>query len=283
MKEGWTADSFLAELKSRLSFELLPAGDEQVPSDVFRDHVGVHAQKQAGLSYVGATVLRGRLTGEQLEAAAELSERFGQGRLRTTVSQNLIILDVPNAQVGELVRELGQIGLHVEATNFWRGTVACTGTEFCKLAITETKGFARWLVDELEGRVPQFDQQLRLHVTGCPNSCGQHWIADIGIEGKKIKHEGQLTDAYYFCLGGAVGQFSSVARPVGYRCLATQVPESIERLLRHYLSGRSENENLRAWFARHSNDDLRAQLAGEVLPPVERDVPVGRVPHGVAE
>ncbi|HEX7729974.1 MAG TPA: nitrite/sulfite reductase [Terracidiphilus sp.] len=283
MKEGWTADSFLAELKSRLSFELLPAGDEQVPSDVFRDHVGVHAQKQAGLSYVGATVLRGRLTGEQLEAAAELSERFGQGRLRTTVSQNLIILDVPNAQVGELVRELGQIGLHVEATNFWRGTVACTGTEFCKLAITETKGFARWLVDELEGRVPQFDQQLRLHVTGCPNSCGQHWIADIGIEGKKIKHEGQLTDAYYFCLGGAVGQFSSVARPVGYRCLATQVPESIERLLRHYLSGRSENENLRAWFARHSNDELRAQLAGEVLPPVERDVPVGRVPHGVAE
>ena len=80
-----------------------------------------------------------------------------------------------------------------------------------------------------------------------------------------------------------MGQFSSVARPVGYRCLATQVPESIERLLRHYLSGRSENENLRAWFARHSNDELRAQLAGEVLPPVERDVPVGRVPHGVAE
>jgi len=283
MKEGWTADSFLAELQSRLSFQLLPAGDEQVPSDVFRDHVGVHAQRQPGLSYVGATVLRGRLTGEQLEAAAELSERFGQGRLRTTVSQNLIFLDVPNAKTAELVRELGQIGLHVEATNFWRGTVACTGTEFCKLAITETKGFARWLVDELEGRVPQFDQQLRLHVTGCPNSCGQHWIADIGIEGKKIKHEGKLTDAYYFCLGGAVGQFSSIARPVGYRCLATQVPESIERLLRHYLSGRNGNENLRAWFARHTNDELRAQLAGEVLPPAERDAPVGRVPHGVAE
>ena len=135
-------------LQAKLDFTLLPAGEEQVPSDVFRDHAGVHPQRQPGLSYVGATVLRGRLTGEQLEAAAELSERFGSGALRATVSQNLLFINVPNAKVGELVRELGQIGLCVEATNFWRGTVACTGTEFCKLAITETKGFARWLVGE---------------------------------------------------------------------------------------------------------------------------------------
>ncbi|HVZ84037.1 MAG TPA: nitrite/sulfite reductase [Terracidiphilus sp.] len=283
MKEGWTAERFLSELQSRVDFSIAPAGEEQVPNDVFRDHVGVHPQRQPGLSYVGATVLRGRMTGEQLEAAAELAERFGDGQLRCTVSQNLVFINIPTAKTGELVRELGQIGLHVEATNFWRGTVACTGTEFCKLAITETKGFARWLVDELEERVPQFDQQLRLHVTGCPNGCGQHWIADIGVEGKKIKHEGQLTDAYYFCLGGAVGQHSGVARPVGYRCLATEVPTAVERLLRHYLAGRGENENLRAWFGRHSNDELRAQLAGEVLPPVERDLPTSRVPHGVAE
>jgi sulfite reductase (ferredoxin) len=283
MKEGWTAERFLAELKSRLDFPLVPGGNEEIPSDVFRDHAGVHPQRQPGLSYVGATVLRGRLTGEQLEAAAELSERLGSGELRATVSQNLVFINVPNQKTGELVRELGQIGLHVEATNFWRGTVACTGTEFCKLAITETKGFARWLVDELEERVPQFDQQLRLHVTGCPNGCGQHWIADIGIEGKKIKHEGKLVDAYYFCLGGAVGEHAGVARPVGYRCAATQVPEAIERLLRHYLSGREEHENLRRWFGRHSNDELRAQLAGENLSPVERDLPTGRVPHAVAD
>jgi sulfite reductase (ferredoxin) len=138
-------------------------------------------------------------------------------------------------------------------------------------------------VDELEERLPEFDQQLRLHVTGCPNSCGQHWIADIGIEGKKIKHEGKLTDAYYFCLGGAVGQHSSIARPVGYRCPAPLVPESIERLLRRYLAGRSSGENLRAWFSRHSNDELRADLAGEVLAPVERDIATGMAPHGVAD
>jgi sulfite reductase (ferredoxin) len=283
LKEGWTPDSFLAELQSRLDFTLLPGVPEQVPDDIFRDHAGIHPQRQPGLSYVGASVLRGRLSGEQLEAAAELAERFGSGALRTTVSQNLLFIDIPNNKTAELARELNQIGLHVDGSNFWRGAVACTGTEFCKLAITETKGFTRWLVDELEERLPEFDQQLKLHVTGCPNSCGQHWIADIGLEGKKIKHEGKLTDAFYFCVGGAVGQHASIARPVGFRCPAPLVPEAIERLLRFYLANRQPEENLRAWFGRYSNDELRAHLAGEVLEPVERDAPAGRVPHGVAE
>ena len=283
LKEGWTAESFLTELHSRLDFKLLPAAPEQVPDDIFRDHAGIHPQRQPGLSYVGASVLRGRLSGEQLEAAAELAERFGSGALRATVSQNLLFIDIPNQRTAELARELGQLGLQVDGSSFWRGAVACTGMEFCKLAITETKGFTRWIVDELEERLPEFDQQLRLHVTGCPNSCGQHWIADIGIEGKKIKHEGKLTDAYYFCLGGAVGQHASIARPVGYRCPAPLVPEAIERLLRHYLASRSPEENLRAWFARHSNDELRTRLAGETVSAVERDLPTGRVPHGVAD
>ncbi len=283
MREGWTAESFLDELQRRIGFKLDPAVTEEIPDESLRDHVGIHPQRQTGLAYVGASVLRGRMSGEQLEAAAELAERFGSGALRATVSQNLVIVDVPYAKTGELARELGQIGLHVEASPFWRGAIACTGTEFCKLAITETKGFTRWLVDELEERLPQFDQQLKLHVTGCPNGCGQHWIADIGLEGKKIKHEGKLADAYYFCLGGAVGEYAGVARPVGYRCPAPLVPEAIERLLRNYLAGRDERESLRSWFARHTNDELREQLAGQMLEPVERDLPTGRVPHGVAE
>jgi sulfite reductase (ferredoxin) len=283
LKEGWTAETFLAELQSRLDFTLLPGVPEDIPADVFRDHVGIHPQSQPGLSYVGASVLRGRLTGEQLEAAADLGERYGSGSLRTTVSQNLVFIDIPNSKAIEFVSELGNIGLHVEGSMFWRGAIACTGTEFCKLAISETKAFTRWLVDELDERLPGFDQQLKLNVTGCPNSCGQHWVADIGIEGKKIKHNGQLTDAFYFCLGGAVGQHAAIARPVGYRCPAPLVPDAIERLLRAYLRARLPGENLRAWFSRHSNGELRAHLAGEVLAPVERDVPAGRVPHGVAD
>jgi sulfite reductase (ferredoxin) len=283
LREGWTAESFLAELQSRLDFTLLPGVPEQVPNDIYRDHAGVTPQRQPGLSAVGASVLRGRVSGDQLQAAADLADRFGSGSLRTTTQQNLLFIDIPNNETAELIRELNQIGLKVDGSAFWRGAIACTGTEFCKLAITETKGFTSWIVDELEERLPGFDQQLKLNVTGCPNSCGQHWVADIGIEGKKIKHEGKLIDAYYFCLGGAVGQHAAVARPVGYRCPAPLVPEAIERLLRQYLAARVPNENLRAWFGRHTDDELRAHLAGEVLPAVERDLPTAPVPHGVAE
>ncbi|HEX3985633.1 MAG TPA: nitrite/sulfite reductase [Acidobacteriaceae bacterium] len=282
LKEGWTADRFLAAIEARLGIQFDPAPEESIPDDILRDHVGMHRQKQDGLSYVGASVLRGRLSGDQFAAAADLAQRYGTGRLRATVMQNLLFLDVPSSDAPDLARDLGQIGLHVDGSQFWRGGIACTGTEFCKLAITETKGFLRWLVDQMEERLPQFDQQLRLHVTGCPNSCGQHWIADIGLEGKKIKHQGQLTDAYYFCLGGSVGLHAATARPVGFRTPAPLVPDAIERLLRRYLAERASGENLRAYFARHSDESLRAALAGQDLAPVERDQPSGHVPAGVA-
>ncbi len=279
LKQGWDAERFLFELESKLGYHLDPAEEEQLPSDVFRDHVGIRPQQQSGLSYVGASVLRGRLSGDQLMSVAELSEKFGTGDVRLTVMQNLLLINIPNARANELARELEAIDLRVEGSNFWRGAIACTGAEFCKLAITETKGFTRWLVEELEQRVPEFDQQLKLNVTGCPNSCGQHWIADIGIEGKKIKHDGKMVDAYYFCLGGAVGLHQRTARPVGYRCAATEVPEAMERLLRQYLAGRDDGENLRSYFARHSDAELRDQLAGAVFEPVARDVSPGHVPY----
>ena len=206
MREGWTAESFLDELHRRLGYKLDPAAPEVVPDDILRDHSGIHPQRQPGLAYVGASVLRGRVSGEQLEAAAELAEKFGSGSLRATVSQNLVIVDVPYAKTAELVQELGQIGLHVEASQFWRGAVACTGTEFCKLAISETKGFTHWLVEELEERLPQFDQQLKLHVTGCPNSCGQHWIADIGLEGKEDQARRQADGRVLFLPGRRGGR-----------------------------------------------------------------------------
>jgi sulfite reductase (ferredoxin) len=281
LRQGWTADDFQRELEGRLGFRLEPAAEEYPPLDVYRDHVGIHPQKQAGYSYVGAALLRGRITAEQMHNAADLAERFGNGEMRTTNMQNLLIVNVPQKNTNALVLELDAIGLRVKASPFWRGAVACSGTEFCKLAITETKGFTRWLVEELDERLPGFDQQLKLHVTGCPNSCGQHWIADIGIEGKKLKVNGEMLDAYYFCLGGAVGQAQAIARPVGYRCLAREVPDAIERLLGRYQERRLSGENLRQFFARHNDGELRGFLAGELVEPMARDLPSGRVPHGL--
>ena len=245
LRHGWTPGDFQKDLERRIGFQLDPAEPEHPPADVYRDHIGIHPQKQAGYCYVGSAVLRGRITPEQMDAAADLAERFASGELRTTNMQNLLIVNVPRLRADELAKELGEIGLPVSGSPFFRGAIACSGSEFCKLAITETKTFSRWLVEELEERLPGFDQHLKLHVTGCPNSCGQHWIADIGIEGKKLKVERPNVDAYYFCLGGAVGLHQSIARPVGYRCLATEVPEAIERLLRRYLADSDAGENLR--------------------------------------
>ena len=281
LRHGWTARDFQDQLESRLGFPLEPAVEETPPDDVYRDHVGIHPQKQPGLFYVGAAVLRGRISAEQMRAAAELADRCASGELRTTNMQNLLIVNVPQQNTATLARELDAIGLRPGGSAFWRGAIACSGSEFCKLAITETKSFSRWLVEELEERLPGFEQHLKLHVTGCPNSCGQHWIADIGIEGKKIKSGDRLLDAYYFCLGGAVGLHQSIARPIGYRCLATEVPDAIERLLQHYLIAKGPAENLRQFFARHSDAELREFLAGEFVSAVARDPSPGRVPHAV--
>jgi sulfite reductase (ferredoxin) len=281
LKHGWTAEHFQDELEHRIGFRLEPAVEERPPEDIYRDHVGVHQQKQSPYCYVGAAVLRGRITAQQMRAAADLATRFATGELRTTNMQNLLIVNVPHRNVEALASELKAVGLPVAGSPFWRGAIACSGSEFCKLAITETKSFARWLVEELEQRLPGFEQHLKLHVTGCPNSCGQHWIADIGIEGKKIKVGYRMQDAYYFCLGGAVGLHQGVARPIGYRCLASQVPDAIERLLHRYLGERLPGENLRRFFARHSDAELRECLAGELVAAVARDPSPGRVPHGL--
>ena len=281
LQQGWTAESFLEELERQIGFTFDPAEPEEVPADIHRDHVGIHAQKQDGLAYVGASVLRGRITPQQLRTTADLADRHADGYLRTTTRQNLLIVNVPLRDAAKVAHELEVAALPVQASVFARGTVACTGSEFCKLALTETKGFARWLTHELEERLPDFQEQLRLNITGCPNSCGQHWIADIGIEGKKIKVGGRMVDAYYFCIGGSVGQLASIARPVGYRCAASDVPEAIERLLAGFSERGESGENLRQFLARHSNEDLRALLAGDLVAPVDRDLALGSVPQGV--
>ena len=286
MRHGWTAETMLEAIEAKIGIKLdpSPVSEDVVPDDVYRDHIGVTPQLQPGLSAVGASVLGGRLSGDQLIELADLAQRYGDGSLRATIMQNILIVNVPNSRSRDLVHALGEIGLKVEVTPFWRGAIACTGTEFCKLAIAETKAFSKWLTSEMEERLPGFDQQIKLHVTGCTNSCGQSWIADIGLEGKKIKKDGVMVDAFYFCVGGAVGKYANIARQIGYRAAAEDCPAAIENLLRAYLATREPGEDLRAYFARTTNETLRTQLAGAVVEPVERDpAPVGAGRHAPGE
>ena len=281
LTHGWTAERFQKELEQRTGFPLDPAEPEEPPSDIYRDHVGVHPQRQDGYYYAGIAILRGRMTAEQMRVTADLADRYGNGELRITIMQNLVILNIRQSHVQALAEKINEGGMRLHASPFWRGTIACTGTEFCKLALTETKGFARWLVEELEARMPGFEQHVKIHITGCPNSCGQQWIADIGIEGKKIKVDGKMVDAYYFCVGGAVGKHQAIARPVGYRVQTTAVPDAIERFLGAYLADRVDGENFRQFCARHTDVELRAILAGGQVAAVARDPSPGRPPRGV--
>ena len=281
LQHGWTAARFRAEIERRLGAPLPPAVPETPPEDVYRDHVGVHPQKQPGLFSAGVSIARGRITPAEMRAAAALAERHGSGALRTTHMQNLVVLDVPRASLPGVRREAEAAGLALEASPFRRGTVACTGSEFCKIALTETKGFAARLVEELEARLPGFDQHLKLHVTGCPNSCGQHWIADIGLEGKKIRGPAGFEDAYYFCVGGGLGARATVARPIGFRVPAREAAGAIERLLQAYLALREPGATFHEFTAAHTDDELRALLAGGVVTAVARDLPAAATPHSI--
>ncbi|TMI90881.1 MAG: nitrite reductase [Bacillati bacterium ANGP1] len=257
---GWTAETFLEELTRRIGFALDPDVPETPPPDVYRDHVGIHAQKQDGLCSAGFAILRGRMTVQDIRTVADLADRYGDGSVRLTTMQNVVILNIAAARTPALAQEAAGAGLRLEGSPFWRGTIACTGSEFCKLAVAETKGFARWLVEALEERVPDFDTNLKIHIAGCPNDCGQHWIADVGLQGAKAKVNGQMVDAYDVFLGGGLGAEPQFARRVSVRLAAADVPDTLARLLRIYLDGRRIGESFHAFCRRHTDAELKAHL-----------------------
>jgi sulfite reductase (ferredoxin) len=149
---------------------------------------------------------------------------------------------------------------------FQRGTLSCTGSEFCKLAITETKLFSIRLARELDDRLPEFGDVIKLNVTGCPNSCGQHWIADVGLQGILITRDGRQIEGFDFFIGGGIGARSGIARRVGFRVPADDVPDVLERLFTAFCDDRRRGESFHGWTRRVGDDEVRAVLAGETSP-----------------
>ncbi|MGH9520849.1 MAG: nitrite/sulfite reductase [Terriglobales bacterium] len=269
LKQGWTPERFVEELEARLGFQLERGEPDPPPHTAFRDHLGVHAQKQPGWYWVGASVLRGRLSADQLEAVAEIATRHGGGEVRATAMQNLILPHVPEANVDTVLAALEGAALPVQGSAFRRGTLSCTGKEFCKLAVTETKRFASELVEELERRMPGFPLPLRINLNGCPNSCGQHWIADVGLQGTRVKTPVGAADGFDVYLGGGLGAGARLARRTFGRVLASELPGRLEGLFRYFMAQREPGEEFRNFVEREGPANLEKVLgtlpAAEVL------------------
>jgi sulfite reductase (ferredoxin) len=263
VNHGWTPERFLAEVERRSGLTLDPPAPESPPEGSYRDHVGLGPQKQTGLHFAGFSVGSGRITTEQLRRIAALAGRHGSGTLRLSAMQNILVLDVPSEHIPAFEAEAADVGISLGGSSpFQRGTASCTGTEYCKLAITETKHFSIRLARELEDRLPGFTDAIKLHVTGCPNSCGQHWIADVGLQGILVRQAGGVeVEGFDFFVGGGLGLRSGLAHRVGFRTVADDVPDALERLFTAYTSSRDVGETFRAWTGRVGDATVRASLA----------------------
>ncbi|HXW87332.1 MAG TPA: nitrite/sulfite reductase [Streptosporangiaceae bacterium] len=223
-----------------------------VPAPGSRDHIGVHRQRD-GRYYVGVAPHTGRTSGTQLWHVADLADAYGSGRVRTTVEQKLLILDVPEQRVAELVTELAAIDLQASPNVFRRGAMACTGIEFCKLAIVETKGRARDLYTELARRLPDFDTPITINVNGCPNSCARFQLADIGLKGSIVDGE----EGFQVHLGGSLGADPGFGRKLrGLKVTGTGLADYVERVLRTYQADRATGEPFATWVRRAAPDQL---------------------------
>ena len=223
-----------------------------------RDHVGVHRQRD-GRYYVGLAPTVGRVSGSVLARLADVAEAHGSGRVRTTPHQKLVVLDVPADRVDSLVDAAGQLGLQARPSTFRRSTMACTGIEFCKLAIVETKARAAKLVDELERRLPDLPDPITVNVNGCPNSCARIQVADIGLKGQLVVDaDGNQVEGFQVHLGGGLGLDAGFGRKLrGHKVTADELPDYVERVVRRYADERHPGERFAQWVARADQGDLR--------------------------
>ncbi|MDQ1486517.1 MAG: hypothetical protein QOJ62_2210, partial [Actinomycetota bacterium] len=255
----WGAAKFREVLEKEYLGYALPDGPAPIePADGRRDHVGVHPQKD-GKFFVGFAPRVGRLSGTKLRQIADLAEAHGSDRVNATVEQKLLILDVPEANVEALVAGLDALDLPVRPSTFRRQTMACTGIEFCKLAIVETKNRAMTLIEELERRLPDFDSPITINLNGCPNSCARFQVADIGLKGSLVTNAaGEQVGGYQVHLGGSLGNDANFGRKLrGLKVTEDELEDYVERLAKNYLAQRADGERFTQWVHRADEAELQ--------------------------
>jgi precorrin-3B synthase len=262
----WGAEKFRDVMIEKLGWTPEPAILWSDPvGTVQQDHLGIHPQKQDGKFWIGVSVITGRLTTEQMFAAADIADTFCEGILRTTTQQNYLFPNIDANRLEEAQLALKAAGFAWDVSEFHRGAVSCTGNEFCNLAITETKARLREIVAHLESEL-LWSEPIRIHLNGCPNSCGQHHIGDIGLQGCLARlNDGTQVEAYDVCLGGRLGADAKFVRPISRKVPADKVKLALANLLREFKGSRTLVENFGQWVDRHTNDELGAFLGLHLL------------------
>ncbi len=254
----WGPERFREVLEKEYLKRALRDGPPLQQPDRVIDHVGIHKQVD-GRYYVGVSPIAGRVSGTLLARVADLAEQHGSNRIRTTPYQKLLILDVEESKVDDLVAGLEELGLQARPSPYRRGTLACTGIEYCKLAIVETKARAIELVKELERRIPELDVPLSININGCPNACARTQVADIGLKGQLVMDaNGNQVEGFQVHLGGGLGLRAGFGRKLrGLKVTADELADYIERVVRRYLAQREEGEAFATWVIRAAESDLR--------------------------
>ena len=268
--DEWGFDKFLEAVEAKLGAPLTRVDARHVKPRRAPDrfaHIGVHAQKQAGLNWIGVVLPVGKLTCEQIRAVAALARELGDGDIRLTVWQNLIVSGVADANIPAALERIKAMGLAAEASSVRAGLVACTGSTGCKFAAANTKGTAEAIARYVEGRLA-LDTPVNIHLTGCHHSCAQHYIGDIGLIGARVPvgDDGDTVDGFHILVGGGSGADATIAREIQRDVKSEDCPAAVERLLGAYLAHRAgPAETFFAFANRHDTDTLQ-RLAGEYAP-----------------
>ncbi len=271
MLDAWGFDRFLAAVEDKLGRTLTRIDEALVAPRPATDryaHVGVHPQRQAGLNWIGVVMAVGRMTGDQARGLAAVARDCGDGDVRLTVWQNLILSGVPDGRLAEAEARIAALGFSTRPTPIRAGLVACTGNAGCKFAASNTKKHALEIADHVEARVA-IDVPVNIHLTGCHHSCAQHYIGDIGLIGARVpvNEDGDTVEGYDMVVGGGFAEQARIGRPLWKAVKAEDAPRHVEALLRAYLAHRTgPSESFQAFTLRHETADLDALVAPHLAP-----------------
>ncbi len=264
----WGPERFTQEVRAKLDWTPEPAAPGFTFSDdTYRDHIGVNAQRQPGLHWIGLCVLAGRLTDAQFTQAADVADRYGAGEVRLTNMQNMLIPHIATEDLPAAQTDLAAAGLAWDVPAIRRGAITCTGIEFCNLAITETKLRLKEVIGHLEEVAPDpYERGLKINMNGCPNSCAQHHVGDIGLQGCLARRDdGTQVEAYDVHLGGDLGAHPSFTRAIHRKVPAEQVKYALANVIARFQETRTDQERFAQWAHRHTNEELDAFLGVETI------------------